>query len=348
MLREIGGRRIGGGAATFVIAEIGLNHGGSVDRALQMVEAAAWAGASAVKLQTLFADRLVAPWCPAPAHVTASSLADLFAGFQLDADAHRAIVSRARQHKLAVMSTPFTEDAIPMLEALDLDAYKIASGDLTNDGLIAAVAKTGRPLVVSTGMSTLAEVERAVGVARANGAIQIGVLHCVSVYPTPPEAQNLRAIATLADALGVPVGLSDHGPDTGAAPLAVALGASLYERHLVLPGDEGAIDRDVSSTPVELKEAIASMLAAQTRLGSGRKVCQPAELQNLVPSRRGLYARRPLSAGSRIAVDDVVALRPATTLSPAEVPMLVGSVLTRDVAAGDPFSINDILLARAS
>jgi sialic acid synthase SpsE len=348
MLREIGGRPIGPDAPVFVIAEIGLNHGGSLPRAIEMVDAAAWAGASAVKLQTIFADRLVAAACPPPAHVAASSLREFFANLQLDVDGHRAVVARARKHGLAVMTTPFTEQALPMLEALNIDAYKVASGDLTHLPLIATLAATGRPLVISTGMGTLADARAAVAAAASAGGTEIAVLHCVSSYPTPRDAQNLRAIATLSRELGVPSGLSDHGADTDAAILAVALGACIYERHLVLDGDTNAIDRDVSSTPAEFRTLIQRMRETQAALGDGRKVCQPAEAPNVVPSRRGLYAARPLRAGDRITPDAVAALRPASALSPAHLELLLGSIVTRDVAAGDPFVAADVAMERAS
>jgi sialic acid synthase SpsE len=348
MLREIGGRPIGAEYPVFVIAEIGLNHSGSVDRALEMVDAAADAGASAIKLQTLKADELVAAACPAPAHVTATSLRDFFAAFELNALAHRAVVRRARERGLAVMSTPFSLELVEMLQSVGIDAFKIASGDLTFDGLIGAAAATGRPLVISTGMASLLEVGRAVGIARSAGALELAVLHCVSAYPAPLDSQNLRAIATLERYLRIPVGLSDHASGAHSAIAAVALGACIYERHLVLEDDHSAIDRAVSSTPSELKALIAAMEETRRALGDGRKVCQPAEKPNVVASRRGLYATRALSAGTRLTADDIVALRPATALTPAAAATLVGSVLTRDVAAGAAFVATDIALERAS
>jgi sialic acid synthase SpsE len=348
MLREIGGRPVGAGHPIFVVAEIGLNHSGSLDQALAMVDAAAWAGASAVKLQTLAAAELVSAGCPAPAHVRATSLRDFFAAFELDASAHAAVVRRAREHGLAVMATPFAERLVSMLATIGIDAYKVASGDLTYDGLIEAIAGTGQPLVLSTGMSTLAEVERAVAVARRAGSEEVGVLHCVSAYPTPATSRNLRAIATLDQALGVPVGLSDHGAGAGAAIAAVALGASIYERHLVLEDDDQAIDRAVSSTPAELRALILGMEETRVSLGDGRKIPQPAESLNVVPSRRGLYAIRPLRAGSRLTRDDVAVLRPATSLSPSTLPLLIGHRLTRDVPEGTALEAGDVVRERAS
>jgi sialic acid synthase SpsE len=343
MLRDIGGRSIGSSSPVFVIAEIGLNHGGSLARAIELVDAAADAGVSAVKLQTLYADRLVAPSCPAPAHVQASSLQDFFAEFELDLDAHRAVVERARRHGLAVMTTPFAEDIVPALDQIGFDAYKVASGDITYLGLIAKLAATGKPLVISTGMSTLSDVAAALGAARAHRGRDLAVLHCVSAYPTPPVAENLRAIRTLADSFRIPVGLSDHGGGLPSAVAAVALGATLYERHLVLPGDTGAIDAAVSSTPEQLRSIVQAMDQARIALGSGAKLCQPAEAVNVTASRRGLYATRALRAGVRVSRHDVIALRPATRVAPFEIDALVGATLGRDLDAGEPFEPADLM-----
>ncbi|MDE3131261.1 MAG: N-acetylneuraminate synthase family protein, partial [Acidobacteriota bacterium] len=227
---EIGGRLIGTDRELFLIAELGLNHGGSVDHALALVDAVAAAGASAVKLQTLTPNGLVAPSCPAPQHVNAESLAAFFAGFELDEEAHRAIAARARRHGLAFMSTPLSLDAVDLLERVGVDAYKIASGDITCLPLLERVAQTGKPIVLSTGMSDLAEVADAVVHVRTAGAKDLALLHCVSAYPVPSGSEHLRAIDTLASAFAVPVGLSDHTTEPLAAALAVSLGASLYER----------------------------------------------------------------------------------------------------------------------
>ncbi len=347
MQRDIGGRRIGDGAAVFTIAEIGLNHDGSVDRALAMVDAAAAAGASAVKLQTITAAELVAESCPPPQHVKVASLRAFFARFELDAAAHRQVVARARERGLAALTTPFDVSMLPVLETMGFDGYKVASGDLTYDGLIAALAQTGRPLVLSTGMSSLLEVGHALRVVRAARGTTAAVLHCVSSYPTPLEDANVRAITTLRD-LGVPVGLSDHGEGHLAAIAAVALGASVYERHLVLDGDDWAIDRAVSSTPAELRSLVAAMERTRVALGDGVKRCRPAEAGNVTASRRGLYARRALKAGEIVTAADVAALRPATDLAPGELAVLVGAVVPRDVAAGAPFERQDLPMRSAA
>jgi sialic acid synthase SpsE len=334
----IAGRGIGPDAAPFVMAEIGLNHGGDPQRALALVDAAASAGADAIKLQTLFAEELVAPVCPAPAHVAAPSLVDFFRTFELDEAAHRRVVAHARARGLAVVATPFSESAVAMLERVGVDALKIASGDITFDQLIARAASTGKPLVISTGMSSLEEAQHALAVATRAGASGVALLHCVSAYPVPPGSENLLAIRTLAEACGVPVGLSDHGSDTFALPIAVALGAVIYERHLVIEDDEKAIDRAVSSTPSELRQAIAAGRRAWAALGTGEKRCLDAEAVNLVASRRSLCTTRPLPVGARLRASDLVALRPATGMAPSEMGSLIGRQLTQPVDAGIPLA----------
>ena len=342
---EIAHRPIDSAADMFVIAEIGLNHGGDPARALEMVDAAAWAGASAVKLQTIDAQQLVASHCPPPAHVGATSLREFFRTFELDVAAHRAVVERARARGLAVLSTPFSESAVSMLGELGIDAFKIASGDLTYDGLIAAAAAMRRPLIISTGMSELGEVRHALDVATHGGARHVAILHCVSAYPTPPESENLGAIVALRDAMRVPVGLSDHGAGLVSAVAAAALGACIYERHLVLGDDYDAIDRAVSSTPQELRDIVAALAHTRAAFGDGRKRCLPAEAVNRMPSRRGLYATRPLRAGHMLTRDDIAVLRPASALAPADLRWVVGAAITRDIAAGDAFARADVAQA---
>ena len=338
---QIGHRAVGPNGPLFVIAELGLNHGGSVARALALVDAAAAAGAAAVKLQTLFADELVAASCPALAHVSSESLRDLFRGFELDEPAHRAIAARARERGLAFMATPFSERAVDLLNRVGVDAFKIASGDLTWDRLIARTAASGKPLVISTGMASMGEVSHAVVVARQAGATNLALLHCVSAYPVPRGHENLRAVGSLAAAFDVPVGLSDHGDDAFAVPMAIALGASLYERHLVLGAGDGSIDAAVSSTPEQLSALIDAAARARAAMGSGRKTCLPVEAINKPASRRGLYAARALPHGHVVGDADVVALRPALGLGAERQRDLVGARLARTVPAGHAFTAED-------
>ena len=346
MLREIGPRRVGAAEPLFVIAEIGLNHGGSLAAALAMVAAAAFAGASAVKLQTLRANRLVAASCPPPAHVAAASLRDFFRTFELDARAHADLCAEAHRHGVAFLSTPFDEDAVDMLERVGCDAYKIASGDITHEGLITRVARTGKPVIISTGMSDTRDVARALELVDASQGGPVALLHCVSAYPVPHDSQNLRAIATLAATFDVPVGLSDHSTDPSAVLLAVALGATMYEKHFMLASQTDAIDAPVSATPDMLADLVRSAEAARLALGHGRKECLPAESRNRAVSRRGLYAARDLFAGDVVTPEALVALRPSAGLDPRFGPALTGWPVERDVRAGTPFLASDLEAAR--
>jgi sialic acid synthase SpsE len=327
----IGRQGIGRGEPLFVIAEIGLNHGGSLERALAMVDAAADAGVSAVKLQTVVASELA----------VASPVRDFFAPFELDEAAHQAIATRARARGLKFLSTPLSERAVDMLERVGVDAYKIASGDLTWTRLIERCARTGKPVIISTGLATLDDIARAYDAARVAGATSVALLHCVSAYPVPQGSENLRAITTLADRFPGPVGLSDHGSDPFAVPMAVALGASIYERHFVVADGDEAVDAAVSSSAAGFADIVRTAARAAAALGSGVKKCLAAEEPCLV-SRRGLYAARDLAAGRTLSAADIIALRPASALSADKASALVGSTLARDMAEGAPFLLTDL------
>jgi N,N'-diacetyllegionaminate synthase len=351
---EIAGRPIGGEAALFVMAEIGLNHDGSLDRALTLVDEAARAGAQAIKLQSLYADRLVAASCPPPLHVNVSSLRDLFARYELDEAAHLQIAQRARRMGLGFISTPFALDAVDMLDRLDVDAYKIASGDITHHELIARAARTGKPLIISTGLSTMDDVADALRCAREAGGQDVALLHCVSAYPAPLDQQNLGAIRTLADAFNVPVGLSDHSADHAdrragneTLAIAVALGACIYERHLKPENGDACLDEAVSSNSAGLAGAIDAAGRAKKALGHGRREPQPAELGNRTPSRRALYAVRDLAPGDVIAAADIIALRPGDGLSAVHYAALAGTPMRRAIAAGEAFVDADLPFGRS-
>jgi sialic acid synthase SpsE len=274
--------------------------------------------------------------------VAAQSMTEFFGHFELDEAAHRRVVTRARERGLAVMATPLSESAVDVLERVGIDAFKIASGDITWEGLIKKAARTGKPLVISTGMSELDEVARAVKWARAAGAADIALMHCVSAYPVPRGSENLRAIATLAAAFGLPTGLSDHGPDGFAAPVAVALGAVLYERHIMLDAGDGSIDSDVSSTPSELADLIHAAERTRAALGTGEKTCLPAERPNLVASRRSLCAARHLGPGTILDEHHLIALRPGSGMTPDRQPELIGMRLLREMTTGTAFVEADV------
>lgn len=344
---HIGGACIAPGQPMRVIAEIGLNHDGDAEIAHRLIEACADAGAWAVKLQVFDASELLTEDAPPPAHVEAASLRAFFARYQLHADAYEALARHASDRGLAMIATAFDAPSLTLLQRLGMAAFKIASGDLTHVLLIEQVARSGRPMILSTGMSTEADVDAALGWARTAGAETLALLHCVSAYPIPDDQQNLAAVGRLARTYSVPVGLSDHGMGADAALLAFAQGATLYERHVHLPGTN-AIDAPVSSTPGELADLVRRLARAAAAMGDGARTPRPAERANLGPSRRGLYARRAVAAGQVIAEADIVARRPVTALGAEYARALIGSRAPRDVPAGAPFERGDAGLGAAT
>jgi N,N'-diacetyllegionaminate synthase len=308
-----------------------------------MVDAAAGAGASAIDLQ------IGAESDPfADGHGTSaldddgsSVHADGSSRSQLDAQACRALVAHARARGLAIVATPFSFRDVELLEALDVDGYKIRSGDLTYCRLIDYCARTRKPVILSTGMATAAEIRESVWFASRAGGHHTAILHCVSAHPVPRGSENLRAIATLASTFRLPIGLSDHSNLPAAVSIAIALGACLYERHLRLDDDE-SLNREASSTPGELAAIVRMAAETAAALGHGRKECLSAEENNLAASRRSLRAARRLPAGHVVKVDDIAVLRPGTGLPPEREADLIGVRLTRTIDDGGAFLACDL------
>jgi sialic acid synthase SpsE len=336
---EIGKRRVGGDAPLFVIAEIGLTRAGSIDRGVALVDAAASAGASAVNLQTASPDDLAGD--PA-AHMHSGSILSCCASHRLDERTQAAVAARAHARGLVVVATPSSLKAIDVLERCGVDAYKIPSRDLTYLALIDGCARTGKPVILSAGMATLDEIRHALWAMNRAGATRTALLHCVSAPAVPLGRDNLRALATLAAAFRLPVGLSDHGRSLATVSIAVTLGAALYERHFRLEPEAFHATGGVSSTAAEL-EAIVT-IAADTRaaLGHGRKDCLPFESARVRQVRRSLRATRRLAAGHVVAAEDIAVLRPATGLAPDRERDLVGVRLARTIDAGAPFLACDL------
>ncbi len=326
---------IGGDVPCFVIAEAGVNHNGDPALAHALVDAAADAGADAIKFQTFEPDALVAADAPKAeyqlANDGAGSQAEMLARLVLPRDAHLALADHARSRGIVFLSTPFDEGSADLLAELGVGAFKIGSGDVTNLPLLAHVARKGRPIVLSTGMSTLDEVGEAVATLRSAGCESLVLLHCVSSYPAPVAEMNLRAMATLAAQFAVPVGLSDHTHGIAIATAAVALGARVIEKHVTtdrrLPGP----DHLASLEPHELRAMIDAIRAVESALGDGRKVPTPSERSTAAVARRSIHFRSALAAGASVTERDFIMLRPGTGLTPRHVAELVGRRLRRDV-----------------
>jgi N,N'-diacetyllegionaminate synthase len=338
-LVEIGGRTVGHGAPCFVIGEAGVNHDGDPERALALVDAAAEAGVDAVKFQTFDASRLVAVDAPKARYQLdgtdpQESQRTMLARLELDAPAHRALVARCAERGVVFLSTPFDAQSADLLEELGVPAFKLASPDLTNLPLIEHVARKGRPLLLSTGMAELDEVREAVATALGAGAPGVVVLHCVSAYPADPREANLRAITTLAEALGLPVGWSDHTLGEETALAAVALGAAVLEKHLTLDRTLPGPDHAASLEPDELARLVRAVRVVEAALGDGVKRPAPSEAENRRVVRRSLAAAYDLDAGTVVEAPMLLALRPGTGISPARLHDVVGRRLARPVRGG--------------
>jgi N,N'-diacetyllegionaminate synthase len=333
-------RFLGSPGRCFVIAEAGVNHNGSLERALEMVDVAAEAGADAVKFQTFKPSLLVHQAAEKGKYQQKTTSAeesqfDMLAKLELSADAFRALRDRCVARGIMFLSTPFDEESAALLAQLDVAAYKLSSADITNLPLIASVAATGRPVILSTGMSELAEIDEAVAAARGAGCRELGLLHCVSAYPTPADECNLRVMAALRERYEVPVGFSDHTPGIHIASAAVALGAEILEKHFTLDRALPGPDHAASLNPTELRQMIANLREVESAFGDGVKRPTASESENLAIGRRSLHWSRAAAAGETASASDFVALRPGTGLPPGRRDALAGRRLTRSVQEGD-------------
>jgi N,N'-diacetyllegionaminate synthase len=339
---RVGDRRIGDGSPAFVIAEAGVNHNGDLGLALRLIDAAADAGADAVKFQTFRTDALVTSDAP-KAGYQAETTGDggqraMLARLELTADAHVDLRDRSHAHGLVFFSAPFDEASADLLERVGVPVFKVPSGEITNVPLLRHVAAKGRPIILSTGMSTIDEVDRAVETVRAAGDPPLALLHCVSAYPAPAAETNLRAIDALRTRFGCPVGLSDHTLGTAVAIAAVARGAVIIEKHLTLDKTLPGPDHRASLDPAEFCSLMRAIREVESALGDGNKRPMASEADTRRVARKSLVAARPIKAGERLTISDVAIKRPGTGLAPAELPRVLGRALRRDLAADDLIS----------
>lgn len=328
--------------SVFIIAEAGVNHNGSVELAERLVDAAAAAKADAVKFQTFRAESLAGASAELAPYQAAAGVREgqraMLEKLELDEAAHRRLVERARKAGLEFLSTPFDEASADLLERLGVPRFKVPSGELTNKRLIEHVARKNRPLIVSTGMSDLEEVGRAVGWIRAVTKAPLTLLHCVTEYPAPESEVNLRAMDALREAFGVPVGYSDHTKGLAVAVAAVARGAALIEKHLTLDKTLPGPDHAASLEPAEFAELVRQIRLVESALGDGVKRAAPCERKNIPAARRSLVAARDLPAGRVLEEGDIAAKRPGAGISPAEIDRLLGRRLKSALRRDEPFS----------
>ena len=344
---EIGGRRIGPSHKPFIVAEAGLNHNGNVDLALRLVDAAAAAGCDAVKFQTFRAEDRVS------AKVLGANYAEQIVGMeenlyqvlarlQLKADDHRRLAARARDKGILFFSTPFAIGDVALLEEIGVPCYKIASADIGNLPLLRRVASTGKPMIVSTGMATLAMVEEALEAIRAAGNANVALMHCISSYPAAPEDTNLRTIETLVRAFGVPVGFSDHTLGLLCARIALARGAALIERHFTLSRDMEGPDHILSSEPDEMRTLVREAALVPIALGDGIKRITGSEYATITTQRKALFAARDIAEGDVLDEAALSIKGPGVGIAPRFMTVVLGRRARRRVAADHPITWDDI------
>jgi N-acetylneuraminate synthase len=344
---SIAGRAIGPSEAPYVIAEIGSNHNGDMALCRRLVDAASEAGAHAVKLQAWTRESLISSAEYArntryAAERKAPTLEDAVRQYQMTPDRLREITAYCDARGVVCFSSCFSPQEVDLLEALGTPAYKVASMDVNHLPLLEYVGRTGKPVLLSTGMATLGEVERALGVLRGAGAGAIALLHCVSLYPCPPEAVHLAMLETWRRAFGVPVGYSDHTLGSAVPIAAAALGACIIEKHFTLDTALEGWDHALSADPGELRAIVEGTGAAWRALGSPVRQVGPEEVTKRAAFRRRMVARRPLRSGEGITAADVDFKRPGTGIQPDELAYVVGRRVVRDVAADEELEWADL------
>lgn len=341
---SIAGRPIGKGHSPFVIAELSGNHNGELSRALALIDAAKATGADAVKLQTYTPDTMTidsdgsdfriqgGPW-------DGRILYDLYGEAQTPWEWHKELFAYAKKQGIICFSTPFDETAVDFLERLDVPAYKIASFELVDTPLIRYVARTGKPLVMSTGMGSFSEIDDAVAAARESGAKDIVLLHCISAYPAPAEEANLSNITALAERYGCSIGLSDHTLSSEVSVAAVALGAVLIEKHITLARSDGGPDAAFSLEPSEFTALVNSVRTAYEAIGTPEFKRAKSESESMV-FRRSLYAVKDIASGDAITRENVRSIRPGYGLAPKHLDEIIGRKTVRALKRGTPISLD--------
>lgn len=341
---QIGNRRIDRDVAPFIIAEMSGNHNQSLERALEIVDAAAATGAHALKLQTYTADTITLDVRGGDFDINdenslwkGRNLHDLYKEAHTPWEWHEPIMHRAREQGMLCFSTPFDETAVDFLEGLGVPAYKIASFENVHLPLIRKVASTGKPMIMSTGMASIAELEEAVKTARESGCKDLVLLKCTSTYPATPESTNVLTVPHMRELFGCEIGLSDHTMGVGVAVAAVAHGATVVEKHFTLRRADGGVDSTFSLEPEEMRALVVETERAWQSLGKVTYGATKAEQKSL-SFRRSIYVARDVKAGEILTQTDLRIVRPGQGLAPRYYEMLVGRRASRDLKAGTPAS----------
>jgi len=341
---NINNRKIGLNYSPYIVAELSANHNGDIQRAFDSILAAKEAGADAIKIQTYTADTMTIDCDREEFQITSGlwngySLYDLYKEAHTPYEWHKPLFDYAKKIDITIFSTPFDETAVDLLEGLDAPAYKIASFEMIDLPLVKYVAQTGKPMIISTGMANLEEIEEVVQVAKENGCQDLILLHCISSYPAPVEQSNLRTIPDLSEKFGVLSGLSDHTMGTIVATTSVALGACLIEKHFTLSRADKGPDSKFSLEPNELKQLCQDTKSAWKSLGVAGYELKSSE-ENAQKHRRSLYVVRDIQQGEKFTTENVKSIRPGLGLKPKYYKQVLGKVAKYDIKYGTPVSFN--------
>ena len=339
----LGDRLVGDGHPCFIIAEIGSNHNKDFDTALALINAAKNAGCDAVKFQSYTADGLYSRYTPRSSEMDGRSHSretpyTLIKRIQMPLDWHAPLKEYCNKQGILFCSTPFDETFVDVLESIQVPFYKIASFELTHYPLLKKVAGTGKPVILATGNSELADIEQALEVLRSSGCPKVALLHCVSAYPAMHNEMNLRCIVTLREAFHCPVGLSDHTEDDTAALIARSLGACIIEKHITLDRKAFGPDHSFAMEPKQMEGLVRLIRLAEEMLGDGRKIVQAGELENHKIGRRSLVASRDLKRGETVTKDSVMVKRPGMGLHPKYFELICGRKILHPIKADEWFT----------
>ena len=344
---KIGDGKVGDGNPCYVLAEAGCNHNANIDIARKLIDMSVEAGADGIKFQTYKADNMYSKKTPMMQHFKErlsvgenATMYDLIKMTELPYEMHQPISDYCMQMGIPFLSTPFGEDDVDFLDQFDVPAYKIASFEMTHFPLIKKVAGKGKPVILSTGMSTLGDIEKVLEIINAEGNDQVILLHCVSNYPAKPEDYNLKVIQTLKSAFGYPVGLSDHTPGIEVPKIAFAVGVNLIEKHITIDQSLPGPDHYFSLTPDELKELVKVRNGIEKMLGNPQKRCTEAEKSMKYIGRRSLVAAKDIPAGTKIISEMISVKRPGYGLYPELIDNLIGSITVKNIEEDEPLSWN--------